>query len=179
MKFPSKAIANFFFDTATARGDTSLSPMKLQKFVYFAHGWHLGITGQPLILEQVQAWPYGPVIKVLYHEFKHFGNGQILTPATDALWNPSASMEVELVAPRVPVDGSPESTYTYALLNRIWELYNPFTAIQLSNETHKTDSPWDQVKSKYPSGIPMDTEIPNDLIRDYFARLAGRPKPAQ
>lgn len=174
MVFPAKAIANFFFDAATARGDTSLSPMKLQKFVYFAHGWYLGLTGGPLIRERVQAWPYGPVIKVLYHEFKHFGNGQILTPATDALWNTGTGTEVELVAPRVPADGSQESVYTHAFLNRIWDLYNPYTAIQLSNETHKTDSPWDQVKRKHPDGIPMDTEIPNDLIRQYFARLAGR-----
>jgi len=44
--------------------------MKLQKLVYYAHGWHLALNNEPLIDEQVECWQYGPVISSLFHEFK-------------------------------------------------------------------------------------------------------------
>ena len=51
-------IANYFLDRAQ-QGD-AITQMKVQKLVYFAHWWHLGITKNPLIRYQVEAWSYGP-----------------------------------------------------------------------------------------------------------------------
>jgi uncharacterized phage-associated protein len=81
MAYEAKAVANHFLDLAQdSRG--TLSPMKIQKLVYFSHGWHLSINnGRALIDEAVQAWTYGPVIPSLYHEFKKYGNGPITSPA--------------------------------------------------------------------------------------------------
>ena len=78
----SKAVANYFLDIAERDGKT-LNPMKLQKLVYIAHGWHLAIRRRPLIRESVEAWKYGPVIADLYHEFKKFGNMPITERATE------------------------------------------------------------------------------------------------
>jgi len=71
------AVANYFIKKGI---DTkkSVSPMKLQKLVYFAHGWRLALYNSPLIDEAIQAWQYGPVIPGIYHEFKHYGNRDIL-----------------------------------------------------------------------------------------------------
>ncbi|MFQ5632018.1 MAG: Panacea domain-containing protein, partial [bacterium] len=57
--YDSRLIANYFIDFARKDG-VAISPMKLQKLVYFAHGYYLAITGQPLIEEEIQAWRYGP-----------------------------------------------------------------------------------------------------------------------
>ena len=70
--YPSAAIANEFL-TLSFSDQKLVSPMKLLKLVYLAHGWHLAIKGKPLIDEQIQAWDYGPVIQNLYHEIKGFG----------------------------------------------------------------------------------------------------------
>lgn len=78
----SKSLANFLIDLAQAEGQT-LDPMKLQKLVYYAHGWYAGYTGERLINEEVEAWPYGPVIPSLYDEFKRYGSGKIASKATD------------------------------------------------------------------------------------------------
>ena len=50
-------VANYFIDKAKAEG-VSLTPMKLQKLIYMAHGWHLALYDKPLIDEQFQAWDY-------------------------------------------------------------------------------------------------------------------------
>ena len=72
----AKAIANYFLDKSI-----DLTPMKIIKLVYIAHGWHLAITDKPLIEDYVQAWEFGPVIPDLYHEFKKYGNTPIKTYA--------------------------------------------------------------------------------------------------
>ena len=51
---------------------------------------------------------------------------------------------------------------TLSLLNRIWEVYKPFTSVQLSNMTHTADSPWTQARSQH-QGV-----IDNEAIRLYF-----------
>ena len=51
--------------------------MKMQKLVYLAHGWHLAIHDRPLISENFEAWPYGPVEEDLYHIFKPYRDAPI------------------------------------------------------------------------------------------------------
>ena len=55
MTYQAVAIANAFIDIGKQNNATDLTPMKLQKLVYFAHGWNLGATGRPLINEEVEA----------------------------------------------------------------------------------------------------------------------------
>jgi uncharacterized phage-associated protein len=58
--YPIEAIANSILDECEKRG-IRLTPMKLQKLLYLAHGYYVAITGQPLIDEDFEAWKYGPV----------------------------------------------------------------------------------------------------------------------
>jgi len=68
-----EAIANWFLDRSKSDGKP-VDPMKLQKLIYFAHGWHLGLIRHPLVDELFEAWEYGPVVPSIYHEFKMFGS---------------------------------------------------------------------------------------------------------
>ena len=76
MPFSAAAVANEFLRLAR-RDEQTITPLKMQKLVYFAHGWHLALFGTPLIEEPVQAWQFGPVISSLYQEFKKFGSRAI------------------------------------------------------------------------------------------------------
>ena len=40
--------------------------MKLQKLLYFAQGHHLADFGELLFREDIEAWKYGPVVRVVY-----------------------------------------------------------------------------------------------------------------
>lgn len=153
MPLNPKSIANFFLDLAKARGD-KISPMKLQKLVYYAHGWFAGYTGKPLINESVEAWQYGPVIPSLYREFKCFGSGEIGAKA--------CAMEgFEFV--EVP---SPEDEGMRKFLTSVWESYGKYTGIALSEMTHAAGSPWDETW-KANQGV-RGVDIPFDAIASHF-----------
>ena len=157
MAYEAKAIANYLLDLAEGSRAT-LNPMKIQKLVYFSHGWHLSIhDGHPLIDEAVQAWTYGPVIPTLYHEFKRYGSGPIVSPALN--------MEISGTNIRFMKPGVGDEE-TMDLLANIWDVYGNMSAIQLSNLTHQHGTPWQRVYSQAPNQKGLI--IPDPLIKEYF-----------
>ena len=151
--YSAKAIANYFLDKADGER-TTLTPMKIIKLVYIAHGWHLALTDKPLIKENVEAWIYGPVIPELYHEFKKYGN------------TPIQEYAMEIMAP-VVTSSPPDLPFSIEqFLDRVWEVYKRFTAIELSQMTHQENTPWDRTIKT--SSDKTDPRIPDDLIRDYY-----------
>lgn len=131
--------------------------MKLQKLVYNFHGWHLAVTGEPGISEEVQAWPYGPVIPALYHQFKHFGSnpitgyGQEIDPKTGRY----ASLYI-----------GPHDTRFTEIFDAVWEKYIGFSALQLSALTHAMGTPWSQAREA------DQPTISSEIIRKYFLEIA-------
>lgn len=141
------AVADYFIHKAAEAPGSDLTPMKLIKIVYIAHGWHLGSTnGVPLISEPIQAWQFGPVIESLYHSFKQFGHSKI--PASPA---------TELGALREP-------QRLENFLDRIWQIYSRYTGGQLSTMTHAPGTPWHQV---YRPGM-AHLIIPDPLITAHY-----------
>lgn len=162
MPFDARRIANYFIDIAESSG-VSVTPMKIQKLVYFAHGWHLAVrNGEPLINEQVEAWPYGPVIPSLYRALRAYGDQPIARQIMDPRQHtPTLS------------DNPGEEAFARLLLARVWDIYSPFTAIQLSNMTHEADTPWFNVFSQYTRNggtLPKGTDIPHESIQKYFLK---------
>lgn len=120
--------------------------MKLQKLVYISHGWYLGLVGEPLISEDVEAWKWGPVVRSLYRDFADYGSSPITAVPMKS--------EIDPVASR--------------LLERVWEVYRRFTAAQLSSMTHATGTPWsDAFRSEGKPAI-----IPTQSIRQHYKMLA-------
>jgi uncharacterized phage-associated protein len=157
MPHSAKAIANAFLDIAT-RNQTTIDPMKLQKLVYYAHGWNLALTEQPLIDEYIEAWPYGPVIPSLYYEFKEFGAGPIGRKARDFDWNSEGMI--------VPALDSSADPFAPQLLQRIWEIFSGYSAMQLSEMTHIAGGPWDQARAE--NSAMRNVQISNEKIKAYF-----------
>ncbi|NQS97029.1 MAG: SocA family protein [candidate division Zixibacteria bacterium] len=163
MTYEAKAVANYFLDLAWSKKE-EISPMKMQKLIYYAHGWHLAIYDKPLLNELIEAWRYGPVIPSVYHEFKEFGNEQITKYATD--------FDIENFSFNPP--HLPEDAKIIPLLKKIWEIYGKFKAIKLSNMTHQPGTPWAETWGN--DGVPENTNIEDKLIKKYFVSLARRKK---
>lgn len=172
MPYPAKAVANYLLDLAESAGQR-LDPLKIQKLVYFAHGWHLALTGKPLLDEQIEAWRFGPVVPTLYHCFKRWGAGSIEARAFDLSVDDDPgtpdTFTLQSTVPSLDDDGeNDESNYAKGVVKRVWEVYGSWTAVQLSQLTHVSDGPWDVTRRKNPGR--KGTDIPDDLIRDYFVR---------
>lgn len=142
----SLSIAEFFIRKAGEEG-VPLRPMKLLKLVYLAHGWHLGLTGQPLISDTVEAWQYGPVIPVLYHQVKLFRNQPIAAAA-------------------VNFPKCPETLRVF--LDSVWSAYKGYTDGQLSTLTHEARSPWDIAWNDMNGCNCRGTQIPEETMREFY-----------
>lgn len=148
MGYPPKTIAEYFLRKAQEQG-SALTPMQVLKLVYIAHGWQLALNHRPLVDKPVEAWQYGPVIPSLYHHYKRFGGGVI--------------RDIPDTPPSVdPSDGN--------VMDQVWDGYGSWSGISLSSLTHEAGSPWSTTVRQ--SGL--GAVIPNDLIEDYYARLAVR-----
>jgi uncharacterized phage-associated protein len=170
MRFNAVAIANYFYDLCAAQGQR-LTPMKLQKLVYLAHGWHLGLTGKPLLDEEIQAWSFGPVVRSVYNAFQEFGADEITSVRGEYVSGPSDGASPFCAIYRIPtLDDYPplETAKIRPLLDRIWAVYGGYSAIQLSNMTHEPGTPWHRVFLHYNKQIPKYATIPDEWIKEYF-----------
>lgn len=158
MSYVTAQVANSFLAIVKKTGE-SLDPMKIQKLVYFSHGWHLGFDEGPLCAEYAQAWRWGPVFPDLYHTVKVWGRGPVREPLR--VFSPAAQ---QWEAPVVP----PTDVFATNLIERVWEVYGPLTGLKLSQITHEADGPWDVTRKNHPG--QRDVVIPNDLIQEYFAK---------
>lgn len=155
MIYSPKSIANYFLELASSK-DESITPMKLQKLVYYAQGWYAGYTSKPLINETIEAWQYGPVVSSLYHEFKQFGSSVIRSKATDF---DSENLSFCVVP-------SPKEEPIRKFLANVWGSYGQYTGIKLSEMTHAEGSPWALTWKK--CGSVKGVDIPLILIIEHF-----------
>jgi uncharacterized phage-associated protein len=126
-----------------------LTPMQMLKLVYISHGWQLGLYGRPLINESIEAWPYGPVVPSVYHRYKKFGSNFISD---------------------VPVNAATEfQPSEISTMDQVFSGYGKRSGISLSSLTHEPGTPWSVTVKQ--SGI--GSVISNDLIEDYYRRLAA------
>ena len=142
----ARVVANRFLDLAGQAG-LPLTPMQLTKLVYIAHGWMLGLTGEPLIDQRVEAWQYGPVVRDVYNATRMYGRSP--------------------VGGRLPSFGTPLRPDQQNMVDQVFGLYGQMDGIALSNITHMPDTPW---ANTYRPGA-FGTSIPNDLIAAHYRRL--------
>ncbi len=153
-------VANSFLVKALADGVTDLDPLKIQKLVYNLHGWHLAVTGHPVIGERFEAWPHGPVNSTIYRKFKHFRFRRITEYATDI--DPTTGLPVATYV-------SPSDTRFYSVFDKVWARYKNLTGQQLSDITHAVGTPWSYARE---NGLQY---IPDSLIRQHFIDLSKVP----
>jgi uncharacterized phage-associated protein len=134
-----------------------IRPLKMQKLMYFLHGWGLATSGEPVVGEQFEAWPYGPVLSSVYQEFKGYGSDPITEYACE--FDPESGEEKRLMV-------SPNNAAFQSLLDSVWNKYKIFSGPQLSAMTHAEGTPWKEVRD---AGM---TYIPNEKINEYFTKLA-------
>lgn len=155
------AIANSFLDIADSAREP-VDPMKIQKLVYFAHGWHLRYGLGALSAEHAEAWRWGPVFPELYHAMKVWGRGPIRERLR--VFERFADFKLRWHTPRIPS----ADTIATGLVQRVWEVYGHMSGPALSQLAHESGGPWRETWDANPGALHL--EIPNDIIRAHFER---------
>lgn len=136
--------------------------MQIQKLVYVAYGWNLAINGQSLVNERPQAWDNGPVFRSIWDHIKNWGYSKYRCMLADPFEdNP------------ISADLSPNEE---AVIDHVWRKYGHMTGHELSQITHKPDTPW----SKAYFGRGQNSQLDPHEVREHYVKLAmaGRERQA-
>ena len=128
--------------------EAAITPLKLQKLLYYAQGYALALFGQRLFPERIEAWPNGPVVPPVYEEFKRHGREVLPRPA---------DFDVLSVDRRARV-----------AIERTYADFGSVGARTLAAQTHD-EAPW---KDANATGRP-NAEITVSAINSYFASRVG------
>jgi uncharacterized phage-associated protein len=139
--------------------DDDLTPTRVQKLLYFLHGWYTTITGIPLLDEAFVHYTYGPVLLSLETKLSRYAG----IPVDDYVRQfnlDTGTME--------PVFTDEKAAPQFIdILDAVWKQYSPLTTIQLSSLSHAPGSPWD----KTAMGQPIPTSL---IVEDFMRRASGK-----
>ena len=138
-----------------AKQNIRLTPFQIIKLVFISHGRYLAITNKPLISDRIEAWKHGPVIPVLYHELKIFGDDYISTLrycGTSVNSNKRNRFFSDIL-----------SDDKRAVIDEVVYEYGDWTVAELYRLCHERGSPWDMCYTG-----EYGVEIPDHIIKQYY-----------
>ena len=121
-----------------------ISPLKLQKILYFVQADFLVSTGNPCFSDEIFAYDYGPVVPSVYQKYKIYGGGFIPCRYSDSF----------II-----------STNDKTRINEMIDLCQPYSATELTAIIQQ-QAPW---KNNYHSGFHV--AIPKAEIEEYFRSI--------
>ncbi len=160
--YQSSHIANEFINFSLRDNISDLTNMKIQKLVYFAHGWNLAFYDKPLLNEPIKAWKFGPVVESLYYSLKIYENSPVTDLISDADF--TDNVVFNWYYPRV----STCDKETNLVLNEVWRVYGRVSAFELVKKTHEKGTPW-YIATDH--GKNIDIIISDNVIKLFFKNL--------
>ena len=137
------------------------TPFHLIKMVFMSHGRTLAALDRPLIRDRIEAWRHGPVIPVLYHELKIWGDWPVqrlhycgTMPGADDTADSARHAFFESV---IPDDER-------SIIDSVVQEYGDWSFNDLRRLCHEPGSPWD---THYDG--KFGTEILDHTIQAYYA----------
>ena len=137
-------VAQSILHIANTSGDI-VTNLKLQKLLYYAQAWYLVNFNEPLFVDDIEAWQYGPVVKDVYQEFKKYQNKPIDKYDKKAINKLSNSQ--------------------FAYLKEFCTYFMRFSATELVSMTHN-ELPWKEAYERAPKTI-----ISIDSMKNFYSSL--------
>ncbi len=145
-----KDVASFFLAFANESGE-GITNLKLQKLVYYAQAWYLANYSDPLFDADFQAWVHGPVIPEMYHDYKDFGSGPVVT-------------DIKMKDFDSKIDGD-----TKEYLDEVAKVYMPYGGYQLELMTHN-EKPWTDARAGIEPDQRCENLIPKEAMREFYGQ---------
>jgi uncharacterized phage-associated protein len=135
--------------------------MRVQKLLYYAQGWHLGLFGRPLFSESLRARKNGPIVLEVEETLR-------------------AALGDNPARPLAPADLGPAnlSGRDKVFLETVWQKYRAFSATGLKELSH-VEAPWVEARGALPETAESQAEItPDSLSRFFGSRPEALAAPA-
>lgn len=122
-------VSNNFLSRGFAE-NIDITPMKLQKMLYFVYRDYLKASGKCIFNERFETWKYGPVIPEVYDTFKHYRSNSIKKFHYES--DGKTALGVDF-------DSAP---LFKKIFDNVWEKCKNLDGIYLSSITHREGSAW-------------------------------------
>ena len=138
-------VAAWFLNEVDRKAGDSITNLKLQKLVYYAQAWSVALLGRPLFEERVEAWAHGPVVDVVYQEYKQYGYDGLPRSRKRPRFTPEERV----------------------VLEDVLSVYGEHSAKFLETLTH-SEQPWATAWGDRPAASRSRREIPLPLMREFY-----------
>lgn len=136
MAYSAQAVANAFIDRYQRGLIPDLTPMKVQKLLFYTQSWYLRFhNGQPLFDDNFERWRFGPVIPSIYHELKPYGYCPVQRKISGLIQTPNG---VQIVTPEI----NENDLEAIELIDKIAANYGKYSGPELSSLTHAAGAAW-------------------------------------
>lgn len=133
MAYSAIAVANSIIRVAKNKGVNDLTPMKIQKLMYFAQFFYLkNFEDGALIDDNFVRWRFGPVIPSLYYQLTNYGSN----PVDDYIRQLSPDYEA------IVYMMSKKDSTSWDFLDQVFDKFGHLDVISLSALTHRKNSSW-------------------------------------
>ncbi len=143
-------VARYFLSQIDADAGESVTPLKLQKLVYYVQAWFLAFYHKAVFEEDAQAWIHGPVYPSLYYLYRNFGYNNLPKVAN---FDSSIFLDDER-----------------EMLEMVWLVYGKYDAKYLEKLTHHED-PWRISRYGLNDADKSTRPITKDLIENYYTEV--------
>ena len=144
----------------------SISPLKLQKLLYYIQAWHLVyFSNRTLFCEEPEAWVNGPVYRQIYEEYRGVGIYEQITPTYLGLKESSLKDEVDKL--HCDMDLDPKQ---WNFLEAIYKHYGTMGHDRLVLLTH-SERPWNEARKGLSPIEYSDNKISLESMYNYYKGL--------
>jgi len=152
MGYDSRSVTNFILDLCDEHG-FEVSNMGLNKIIFFAHSDLIATQEHALVKTTFEAWQHGPVLPIIYHEFKSYGPSSIRS---------RAKRLCKFTGDKVVAEYS-HLIHLKQFLTDCVSVYGKMSAFQLRALSHKKGGAWDYIWNSS-ENHDLGMKIPNSLI---------------
>lgn len=131
-----------------------VTPLMLQKLLYFIQGVYSALYGMPIFEEDCRAWLHGPVYPEVYELFRDFK----YNPIDDARFALLVGTEASLTKEEKKV------------IDLVVSTFGMYGGKVLERITHN-EEPWMEARKGYGDSIPSSELLPKDRIMKYYTAI--------
>lgn len=131
-----------------------VTPLMLQKLLYFIQGISLALYGEPIFMEDCRAWVHGPVYPEVYDLFRDFK------------YNPIDDARFALLVGTADALTEDEKK----IINLVVDTFGMYGGKALERITHN-EEPWKRARKGYSDSIPSNEILFKESIKTYYETI--------